>query len=230
MLEFLRTPERFARVGARMPSAVMLYGPPGTGKTLLARALAGEAGVPFFATSGSDFVELYVGVGAQADPRALPAREVDTPRAPSIFIDELDAIGKRARRRPRPDERRARPDPERAARRARRFRHELEGGLRRGDRTGSTRSTPRSSARAASAARSSSTSPTRRARRAILDVHANGKPIAATVSLDRIARTTAGSRARSSPRSSTRRRSSPSRVDRERDLPGATSTRRSSAC
>jgi cell division protease FtsH len=94
MLDFLRTPERFARVGARMPSAVMLYGPPGTGKTLLARALAGEAGVPFFAASGSDFIELYVGVGAKRI-RDLFAQARKHPDGAVVFIDEIDAIGKR---------------------------------------------------------------------------------------------------------------------------------------
>jgi cell division protease FtsH len=94
MLDFLRTPERFARVGARMPSAVMLYGPPGTGKTLLARALAGEAGVPFFAASGSDFIELYVGVGAKR-VRELFAQARKQPDGAVIFVDEIDAIGKR---------------------------------------------------------------------------------------------------------------------------------------
>ena len=94
MLEFLRAPERFTRVGARMPSAVMLYGPPGTGKTLLARALAGEAGVPFYAASGSDFIELYVGVGAKR-VRELFAQARKQPDGAVIFIDEIDAIGKR---------------------------------------------------------------------------------------------------------------------------------------
>ena len=63
-VEFLKNPERFARVGARMPAGVLLHGPPGTGKTLLAKALAAEAGVDFFAASGAEFVERYVGVGA----------------------------------------------------------------------------------------------------------------------------------------------------------------------
>ncbi|MBQ3231599.1 MAG: AAA family ATPase, partial [Clostridia bacterium] len=64
LVDFLKSPEKYARLGARIPHGVLLYGPPGTGKTLLARALAGEAGVPFIAMNGSDFVEMYVGVGA----------------------------------------------------------------------------------------------------------------------------------------------------------------------
>jgi cell division protease FtsH len=93
VVEFLKCPAKFAAVGARIPKGVLLVGPPGTGKTLLARAVAGEAGVPFLATSGSEFVELYVGVGA-ARVRALfqEARK----QAPCIiFIDEIDAVGRR---------------------------------------------------------------------------------------------------------------------------------------
>lgn len=91
IVEFLRRPERFRRVDARMPSGLLLTGPPGTGKTLLARALAGEANVNFFAVSGSEFVEKYVGVGASR-VRELFKRAIAA--APSvIFIDELDAIG-----------------------------------------------------------------------------------------------------------------------------------------
>jgi cell division protease FtsH len=91
IIQFLKTPEQFARLGGRIPKGVLLVGPPGTGKTLLAKATAGEAGVPFFETSGSEFVEMFVGVGA-ARVRDLfeQARKV----APAIvFIDEIDAIG-----------------------------------------------------------------------------------------------------------------------------------------
>jgi cell division protease FtsH len=91
-VSFLKEPKRYARLGARMPKGVLLVGPPGTGKTLLARAVAGEAGVPFFSISGSEFVEMFVGVGA-ARVRDLfeQARKV----APCIiFIDELDALGR----------------------------------------------------------------------------------------------------------------------------------------
>ena len=93
VVEFLRTPEGFALVGARMPAGLLLSGPPGTGKTMLARALAGEAGVSFYAASGSEFVEKFVGVGASR-VRDLFKRAMST--APSvIFIDEIDAIGRR---------------------------------------------------------------------------------------------------------------------------------------
>jgi cell division protease FtsH len=92
VVEFLKTPEKYQKLGGRIPKGVLLLGPPGTGKTLLARAVAGEAGVPFFSISGSDFVEMFVGVGA-ARVRDLFAQAVE--HAPSIiFIDELDALGK----------------------------------------------------------------------------------------------------------------------------------------
>ncbi len=92
IVEFLRTPEKFRRLGGKIPKGVLLVGPPGTGKTLLARAVAGEAGVPFFSLSGSEFVEMFVGVGA-ARVRDLFAQAAA--KAPCIiFIDELDAIGK----------------------------------------------------------------------------------------------------------------------------------------
>ncbi|HXG52818.1 MAG TPA: ATP-dependent zinc metalloprotease FtsH [candidate division Zixibacteria bacterium] len=92
VVEFLKNPAKYQRLGGRIPKGVLLIGPPGTGKTLLARAVAGEAGVPFFSISGSDFVEMFVGVGA-ARVRDLFAQAVQY--APSIiFIDELDALGK----------------------------------------------------------------------------------------------------------------------------------------
>ncbi len=90
--EFLQDPSRFQAVGAKIPKGVLLYGPPGTGKTLLARAVAGEAGVPFFSISGSDFVEMFVGVGAS---RVRDLFEQAKSNAPAIiFIDEIDAVGR----------------------------------------------------------------------------------------------------------------------------------------
>ncbi|WP_170606297.1 ATP-dependent zinc metalloprotease FtsH [Ruegeria arenilitoris] len=92
LVEFLRDPQRFARVGAEVPHGVLLVGPPGTGKTLLAKALAGEADVPFFSTSGSEFIEIFVGVGAG---RVRNLFEEARKAAPSIiFIDELDSVGR----------------------------------------------------------------------------------------------------------------------------------------
>src|SRR5438105_15697422 len=92
VVDFLKHPERYKSIGANIPKGVLLIGPPGTGKTLLARAVAGEAHVPFFSLSGSDFVEMFVGVGA-ARVRDLFKQAQE--KAPCIvFIDELDAVGK----------------------------------------------------------------------------------------------------------------------------------------
>ena len=89
---FLRTPEKYRALGGRIPKGVLLVGPPGTGKTLLARAVAGEAGVPFFSLSGSDFIEMFVGVGAARVRNLFAQAEAKAPCL--IFIDELDALGK----------------------------------------------------------------------------------------------------------------------------------------
>ena len=92
IVDFLRNPKKYSEMGARIPKGVLLMGPPGTGKTLLAKAVAGEAGVPFFSISGSDFVELYVGVGAS---RVRDLFETAKKNAPAIvFIDEIDAVGR----------------------------------------------------------------------------------------------------------------------------------------
>jgi cell division protease FtsH len=93
LVAFLSEPERFGRLGATVPKGALLCGPPGTGKTLLARAVAGEAGVPFFAASGSDFVEMYVGVGAKR-VRELFAKAAKAERA-IVFIDEIDALARK---------------------------------------------------------------------------------------------------------------------------------------
>ncbi|HEY3079005.1 MAG TPA: AAA family ATPase, partial [Chloroflexota bacterium] len=92
IVEFLKYPEKFAALGARIPHGVLLVGPPGTGKTLLARAVAGEAGVPFFSISGSEFVEMFVGVGAS---RVRDLFDQAKRNAPCIvFVDEIDAVGR----------------------------------------------------------------------------------------------------------------------------------------
>ena len=92
VVEFLKNPDKFNKLGARIPKGVLLVGPPGTGKTLLARAVAGEAGVPFFSISGSDFVEMFVGVGASRVRDLFDQAKKNSPCI--IFIDEIDAVGR----------------------------------------------------------------------------------------------------------------------------------------
>ncbi|MBR7060828.1 MAG: AAA family ATPase, partial [Eubacterium sp.] len=92
LVDFLKQPEKYTELGARIPKGVLLVGPPGTGKTLLAKAVAGEAGVPFLSISGSDFVEMYVGVGAS---RVRDLFDQAKKKAPAIvFVDEIDAVGR----------------------------------------------------------------------------------------------------------------------------------------
>ena len=93
VVEFLKSPKKFSSLGARIPAGVLLVGPPGTGKTLFAKAVAGEAGVPFFSVSGSDFVEMYVGVGAKRVRDLFDMAKKNQPCI--IFIDEIDAVGRR---------------------------------------------------------------------------------------------------------------------------------------
>ena len=92
IVEFLRDPQKFTALGARIPKGVLLVGPPGTGKTLIAKAVAGEAGVHFLSISGSDFVELYVGVGASRVRDLFDQAKKDAPAI--VFIDEIDAVGR----------------------------------------------------------------------------------------------------------------------------------------
>ena len=92
IVEFLKTPEKYNKLGARIPKGVLLVGPPGTGKTLLAKAVAGEAGVPFFSISGSDFVEMFVGVGASRVRDLFDTAKKNSPCI--VFIDEIDAVGR----------------------------------------------------------------------------------------------------------------------------------------
>ena len=93
IIDFIKTPEKYHKLGAKMPKGIMLYGPPGTGKTLMAKAIAKEANVPFFSVSGSDFVQLYVGVGASRVRELF--KEANKYKKAVIFIDEIDAIGKK---------------------------------------------------------------------------------------------------------------------------------------
>jgi cell division protease FtsH len=90
--DFLENPGRYQALGAKIPKGVLLYGPPGTGKTLLARAVAGEAGVPFYSISGSDFVEMFVGVGASRVRDLFEQAKANSPCI--IFVDEIDAVGR----------------------------------------------------------------------------------------------------------------------------------------
>ncbi|MFQ3645699.1 MAG: ATP-dependent zinc metalloprotease FtsH [Anaerolineae bacterium] len=92
IVEFLKEPEKFIRLGARVPKGVLMVGPPGTGKTLMARAVAGEAGVPFFSISGSEFVEMFVGVGASRVRDLFDRAKAEAPAI--IFVDEIDAVGR----------------------------------------------------------------------------------------------------------------------------------------
>jgi cell division protease FtsH len=92
IVEFLKEPEKFIRLGARVPKGVLMIGPPGTGKTLMARAVAGEAGVPFFSISGSEFVEMFVGVGASRVRDLFDRAKAEAPAL--IFVDEIDAVGR----------------------------------------------------------------------------------------------------------------------------------------
>ena len=93
IVDFLKQPKKFVDLGARIPKGILMVGPPGTGKTLLAKAISGEANVPFFSISGSDFVEMFVGVGAS---RVRDLFEQAKKNAPClVFIDEIDAVGRR---------------------------------------------------------------------------------------------------------------------------------------
>ena len=92
VVEFLREPAKFTSLGARIPKGVLLVGAPGTGKTLMARAVAGEAGVPFFSISGSEFVEMFVGVGASRVRDLFEQAKRNSPCI--VFVDEIDAVGR----------------------------------------------------------------------------------------------------------------------------------------
>ena len=188
--EFLENPKKFQALGARIPKGVLLYGPPGTGKTLLARAVAGEAGVPFFSISGSDFVEMFVGVGAS---RVRDLFEQAKQNSPLHHLHGRDRRRRPpSRRRPRRRSRRARADAQPAAGRDGRLRDE---GQHHPDRRHQPARHPRPGAaapRAASTARSSSTGPTGSGRKKILEVHTRGKPLAREIDVDALAGQTPG--------------------------------------
>ena len=185
--DFLQNPDKYRQMGAKIPKGVLLFGPPGTGKTLLARAVAGEAGVPFLSISGSDFVEMFVGVGASR-VATCSNRRSRTPR-PSSSSAEIDAVGRhRSAGLGGGHDERERPSTSsgRAGRlrgQHRRHRH--------GRRNRPTSWIRRSSAPAASTARSSST-PDIVGRKAILEVHAKGKPLSPEIDLEVLARRTPG--------------------------------------
>ena len=152
VVEFLKNPGRFTRVGGRIPRGVLLVGPPGCGKTLLAKAIAGEAEVPFFSISGSDFVEMFVGVGASRVRDLFKQARENSPCI--IFLDEIDAVGRRRGIGPGRRPRRARADAQRDPGRDGRLRHRRRHHRRRRDQP-PRRARPGAAApRAASTARS----------------------------------------------------------------------------
>ena len=157
IVEFLQHPKKYTNIGGRIPKGVLLVGPPGTGKTLLAKAVAGEAKVPFFSLSGSEFVEMFVGVGAARVRDLFGQAEAKAPCI--VFIDELDALGKVRVQSPMGGPRRARADAQPAARRDGRLRLAQRASSSWARPTGPKCSTLRCSAPAASIARCSWTSP-----------------------------------------------------------------------
>jgi cell division protease FtsH len=187
--EFLENPKKFQALGARIPKGVLLYGPPGTGKTLLARAVAGEAGVPFFSISGSDFVEMFVGVGASRVRDLFEQAKQNSPCI--IFMDEIDAVGPPPRRRHGRRARRARADPQPAPRRDGRLRGQ---GQHHHDRGHQPARHPRSRPAAPGRFDRQVTvdRPDRKGRAKILEVHTRGKPLAKEIDVDALAGQTPG--------------------------------------
>ncbi len=158
IVEFLQHPKKYTNIGGRIPKGVLLVGPPGTGKTLLAKAVAGEAKVPFFSLSGSEFVEMFVGVGAARVRDLFGQAEAKAPCI--VFIDELDALGKVRMQSPDGRARRAGADAQPAARRDGRLRLAQRGHHHGRDQPARGAATRRCSAPAVSIARCSWTSPT----------------------------------------------------------------------
>ena len=188
VVQFLKEPDRFQRLGSKVPRGVLLVGPPGTGKTLLARAVAGEAGVPFFSIGGSEFIQIFVGLGAsRVRDLFRDANKIAPPSCSSTKSMPSAGRGRRARRR----QRRARADAEPAAVGDGRLHAQRPRGRHRGhepSRRPRFRAAPAWPLRSARARRSS------RVGRppAILDVHAKGKPVALDVNLRDVAQNTPG--------------------------------------
>ncbi len=189
IIKFLKEPERFERLGGKVPKGVLLVGPPGTGKTLMARAVAGEAGAPFFSVSGSDFMEMFVGVGAARVRDMFEQAKEDAPSI--IFIDELDSIGRQrgAGLGGGHDEREQTLNQLLA---------ELDGfeknegvivmaATNRPDILDPALTRPGRFDRQVTVGR-----PTAKARKAILEIHANNKPLSDDIDLERLARNTPG--------------------------------------
>ena len=190
LLVFLTEPERFEKLGAKLPRGVIFHGPPGTGKTLLAKALAGEAGVPFFPVAGSEFVEMIVGRGA-ARVRALFADAAQLTAA-IIFFDEFDALAKRRSNVSISGNDEREQTLNQLLVELDGFDAEQPDHLHRRHQPASTRSTRRCCVPAASASSCSSTCRPRRAAAQILAVHARTKPLDGEVDLDRLAHITFG--------------------------------------
>ena len=188
--EFLKNPKKFQQLGARIPKGVLLVGPPGTGKTLLANAVAGEAGVPFFSISGSEFVEMFVGVGAAR------VRDLFEQAKQELALHHLRRRDRcrrpPARRRSRRRPRRTRADPQPAARRDGRLRDARTTSSSSPPPTAPTSSTRRCCARVASTGRSIVDRPDRQGRKEILEVHSKGKPLDKDIDLDALAAQTPG--------------------------------------
>ena len=190
IIEFLKDPQKFTRLGGRLPKGALLVGPPGTGKTLLAKAVAGEAGRPFFSMSGSDFVEMFVGVGAS---RVRDLFEQGKSHAPCIiFIDEIDAVGRHRGAGLGWRSRRAGADPQSAAGRDGRLRVQRRGHPDRRHQSARRARSGAAPARAGSTARSWWMHRTCAGREGILRVHTRKIPLASDVRLEVIAKGTPG--------------------------------------
>jgi cell division protease FtsH len=190
VVDFLRSPEKYQRLGGRIPKGVLLVGPPGTGKTLLAKAIAGEAGVPFFSLSGSDFVEMFV--GRRRGPRAGHVPAGGSQGAVHHFHRRVGRVGQEPRRQHDRRPRRARTDAERAAGRDGRIRIEHQRDRHGSPPTARRRWTKRCCGPAVSTAPCWSTGPTSRGREQILKVHVKSVKLDSSVDLQGVAAITPG--------------------------------------